>query len=830
MKKLMGILILNAILFTSRTNAETYYVSTTGSDSNPGTLSSPFKTWQAGASVLRPGDTLLIRGGTYTSPLSPGAGDCVVIVQNLKGTSSNHIVISAYPGEQPILDLAGFDQARNTTVIRVNKCSWVEFIGLWVWNMKQHTGFITAGWEFHECKDITMSRCWVHNIGGAGIRQAQKNGNDVINNDRFTYINCDASWCGDPVSTGGGNYGNADGFDANSGTATYINCRAWWNSDDGFDTYYNDAHVYYKNCWSFRNGYVPGTFTDPGAQADGMGFKWGVTRTDHSGNTLRTYTNCIAFDNKSWGFDQNLGKCRAEFYNNTSYRNKVGGWATGYGISPREQCVLKNNISFSDPVTVSDMTGLVHDHNTWNNLAASSSSFASLDTSGVTRSRQSDGSLPNLQFLHLSAGSDMINAGTSVGNSLFSGSAPDLGAFEYGGSSPSNQPPIANAGKSQVIESPSNRTVLDGSASRDADGDIKSYKWSQVSGPSPASILDPRTDTTNVTTLTRGVYKFELVVTDNKGAKARDTVTVTVNKSTTANQNPNKLPVANAGSNVTIALPTNKVTLKGSGYDNDGTVSFYQWDKISGPVCDIEDPSQPQTEVTGLSQGIYVFELLIKDNKGAKGKDTVTITVKKANDANKPNQLPVANAGPNVTITLPINKVTLKGNGSDNDGTVASYQWDQISGPNCNIKNPDQANTVVDNLSEGAYVFELVIRDNQNGVARDTVQLIVKAADSPIQNDPGVVNNNGSSINTPSFTIYPNPVSDKFSLAINNTSMGQLKVDLVNQAGALVGSFMFNKDQDSIHIELTAQNLASGIYFVRVTIRNWNDVRKIVKL
>jgi len=172
----------------------------------------------------------------------------------------------------------------------------------------------------------------------------------------------------------------------------------------------------------------------------------------------------------------------------------------------------------------------------------------------------------------------------------------------------------------------------------------------------------------------------------------------------------------------------------------------------------------------------------------------------------------------------------LKGNGSDNDGTVASYQWDQISGPNCNIKNPDQANTVVDNLSEGAYVFELVIRDNQNGVARDTVQLIVKAADSPIQNYPGVVNNNGSSINTPSFTIYPNPVSDKFSLAINNTSMGQLKVDLVNQAGALVGSFMFNKDQDSIHIELTAQNLASGIYFVRVTIANWNDVRKIVKL
>jgi hypothetical protein len=296
-----------------------------------------------------------------------------------------------------------------------------------------------------------MNRCWVHNIGGAGIRQAQKNGSDVINNDRFTYINCDASYCADPASTGGGNYGNADGFDCNTGTATYINCRAWWNSDDGFDTYTNDSHIYYKNCWSFRNGYIPGTFNNPGPQADGMGFKWGVTSTDQSANILKTYTNCIAFDNKSWGFDQNLGKCKAEFYNNTTYRNKAGGWATGYSITPREQSILKNNISFSDPVTVSDMSGLVTDHNTWNNLVASSTSFASLDTTGVTRVRQADGSLPTLQFLHLSAGSNMINAGVSITNLSSSGSTPDLGAFEHSGSSPVNQPPVANSGSDQLL-------------------------------------------------------------------------------------------------------------------------------------------------------------------------------------------------------------------------------------------------------------------------------------------------------------------------------------------------------------------------------------------
>ena len=439
------------IFFAAESKANTFYVSTAGSDSNPGTITSPFKTWQKLSSILKAGDTGYIRGGTYKSPVSPGVRDWIVTWSNLAGISSNHIVISAYPGEQPILDLAGFDQSHNTTAVRVNKCSWVEFIGLWVWNVQQHPGYITAGWEFHECTDITMNRCWAHNIAGAGIRQAQKNGSDVINNNRFTYINCDASYCADPVSTGGGNYGNADGFDCNTGTATYINCRAWWNSDDGFDTYTNDSHVYYRNCWSFRNGYVPGTFTDPGTQADGMGFKWGTTSTDQSANILKTYTNCIAFDNKSWGFDQNLAACKAEFYNNTSYRNARGGWATGYSITPREQSILKNNISFSDPVTVSDMSGLEADHNTWNSLAASSASFVSLDTAGVTKARQADGSLPKLQFLHLSARSNMINAGVSIANLLSSGSAPDLGAFEYSGSSPINQPPAANAGSDQLF-------------------------------------------------------------------------------------------------------------------------------------------------------------------------------------------------------------------------------------------------------------------------------------------------------------------------------------------------------------------------------------------
>ena len=204
----------------------------------------------------------------------------------------------------------------------------MDIIGIQIKNLVQGSnGNIIAGIDIHASIHMRFERVSVDQIGGAGIRQAVANGIDTRNCDDFTYINCDASYCGDAINTGGGAYGNADGFDCNAGTATYIGCRAWWNSDDGFDCFYNDSHVYYKNCWSFRNGYVPGTYTDPGAQADGMGFKWGISTTDQTTNIVRTYTNCLSFDNKEWGFSQNLGKCKAEIYNNTSYRNnsRVGG-------------------------------------------------------------------------------------------------------------------------------------------------------------------------------------------------------------------------------------------------------------------------------------------------------------------------------------------------------------------------------------------------------------------------------------------------------------------------------------------------------------------------
>jgi hypothetical protein len=100
---------------------------------------------------------------------------------------------------------------------------------------------------------------------------------------------------------------------------------------------------------------------------------------------------------------------------------------------------------------------------------------------------------------------------------------------------PANIPPVVNAGANLSIQLPVSSTTLVATSS-DSDGTVVSNVWSQVSGPSTATIGSTNSLTSLMSNLIEGVYIFRMTSTDDQGGVGTDDVQVTV---TAANPNPN---------------------------------------------------------------------------------------------------------------------------------------------------------------------------------------------------------------------------------------------------------------------------------------------------
>ncbi len=298
-----------------------------------------------------------------------------------------------------------------------------------------------------------------------------------------------------------------------------------------------------------------------------------------------------------------------------------------------------------------------------------------------------------------------------------------------------NKSPIANAGADQTITLTGNNNVvvLDGRGSADPDGVLVAFNWRLVSGPTVPVIATPTSSQTIVNNLNPGTYIFELTVTDDRGANAKDTVQV---KAVVAE---NKSPIANAGPDQTISLTgnNNMLILDGSGSaDPDGVLGAFNWRLVSGPTVPvIATPNGSQTIVNILNPGTYIFELTVTDNRGASAKDSVQVKAIVAE-----NKSPFANAGPDQTISLTGNNnlLILDGSGSaDPDGVLVAFNWRLVSGPIFPvIANPSSRQTAVTNLVEGIYIFELKVTDDRGATAKDIVQVIAVAGvnKAPIAN------------------------------------------------------------------------------------------------
>jgi hypothetical protein len=403
MKLLFGCIVLVVCLgspiFTVSFAAQ-YYVSPTGLDTNSGTtIDSAFQTVAKAISIVAAGDTIYVRGGVYTISTK--------ITISKIGNSVNRYYLFAYPGERPILDFSSMAFGSSNQGIQLKGSYWY-IKGLDIKGAGDNGLLIDGG------KNNIVENCAFYENQDSGCQLKGTAANNQI-------INCDSYYNYDAPNAGG----NADGFSPKQLTGInnyFYGCRSWQNSDDGWDCYEAVSSVTIENCWTFSNGYLKDGSLSPG---NGNGFKLGGNYTENNA----VVKNCLAFNNKSKGFDQNHNRGSMTLFNCTGYGNDGKNYSISEALDSGKTLTLTNCVEYGGKRSIGSFAVLTT--NCWMPpfVAATSADFVSLDTSGVRGPRKADGSLPDITFMHLAPSSQFVNRGTDVGLPYI-GTAPDLGCFE----------------------------------------------------------------------------------------------------------------------------------------------------------------------------------------------------------------------------------------------------------------------------------------------------------------------------------------------------------------------------------------------------------------
>lgn len=247
-------------------------------------------------------------------------------------------------------------------------------------------------------------------------------------------------------------------------------------------------------------------------------------------------------------------------------------------------------------------------------------------------------------------------------------------------STPVNNKPIAEAGTG-VTQSADLQVDSNGGASRDPDGDALTYKWSFDHVPdgsllpnreAPFTSNNASSPTTSFIPDMVGTYVVKLVVTDTHGADSdADFVVITI-------EDPTTLPIANAGTDLTVTV-NQSVSLNGAGsYDPQGRPFTYAWtliDSPSGSSSALTGADTVAPSLTPDTKGVYVVNLVVNNGLASSHGDAVTIT------ATADDHAPVANAGTDVE-TEDCTTVQLDcAQSSDPDRDALTYLWEVQAKP-----------------------------------------------------------------------------------------------------------------------------------------------------
>ena len=401
-KRILWLTFFVLILFASSPAfAASYYVSTNGSDSNPGTQAAPFKTIARGSRALAAGDTLLIRAGTYAEAMYHGLGGFTF----RSGTAGDYTRYAAYPGDE------------GKVIVKPPGGNIVVFMG---------------GHSYVEIKGLVLDA--VNTSGGAVIITREKDlNNRIINNEIRN---------GRQGIGGGGNHeiiGNnihhMRGYGIYTGENNGLVEGNIFHDNGGYAIHlFQQSHT--ANNWVIRNNVFFNNGRGYYFEDAGVPQLRKVQAVLISRGTNNQFYNNLVYNNNS-GVFVGMGAIDTLVANNTIYGNDGAGIDVSSDHNGSRNARIINNIVWGNKNTQIRNTGT----NTTlaNNLTSDPK---------VVNAASGDFHLTSVSTDAIDKGQTLSNVPNDFdyGKRPF-GSSYDIGAFEFG-APPSQSPstPIAPGG------------------------------------------------------------------------------------------------------------------------------------------------------------------------------------------------------------------------------------------------------------------------------------------------------------------------------------------------------------------------------------------------
>jgi hypothetical protein len=357
----------------------------------------------------------------------------------------------------------------------------------------------------------------------------------------------------------------------------------------------------------------------------------------------------------------------------------------------------------------------------------------------------------------------------------------------------SNHAPVANAGENQTVVQGASVT-LDGSGSRDLDGNAITYRWTQMAGTA-VQLSDPSAASPTFTAPTGSSQNeqltFQLVVNDGQANSLADAVNVIVQLQAQTCTNIATLATATASSESSQYGQTAAKAIDGTadGYPGDytkewatngqgvGATLTLTWSTpyIVNSLALYDRPNSDDQIIAGtirFSDGT-TMDVGPLDNNGqateyavspARSITGMTLTVTQVSGTTHnvglseirvcgtidtaTNHAPVANAGTDQTVTQGAT-VTLDGSASsDPDANAITYAWTHLSGTAVTLSDPTAVRptfTVPTGTAYESLVFQLIVNDGSLSSTADTVTITEQAPTTTCTNIAGLATVTASS-------------------------------------------------------------------------------------